>query len=334
MRRASFFPLTARRAGAKPRTKWSLLVSGRFTPCSPKRPLLLFLNTNSFLPCCFASSQQHVCTSSHSIPCLVSVDPFLSFLSFLSFRANQASCRRRGAPEQTRGKTGRRRRRRGALRSPQDRRELWRAGHCRWPLRLYCTAVTGPSTAAWWRTSPHMLQMWRCVCFASPVLFRMTVMSARNSCTSPFTLLVLFTPSPLSSSFSPPSPLVSCSPPPRFPGVGHIAVMCPSPEGAKDLQTDVECHLCRGKGHMQARCPNTVPRNVCWKCGVYGHIGRCVRVSCLPMVVCLPRHPLSSCLPKLMGCLVARCDVTVVVIVIVTVTVIVIVMMCCHNVVV
>eukprot|EP00043_Microstomoeca_roanoka_P018070 m.191926 g.191926 ORF g.191926 m.191926 type:complete len:267 (-) comp16762_c10_seq3:2207-3007(-) len=57
-------------------------------------------------------------------------------------------------------------------------------------------------------------------------------------------------------------------------GNGHIAVMCPSREGARDDPTEATCHLCHGRGHFQSRCPNSVPRNVCFKCGMYGHIGR------------------------------------------------------------
>eukprot|EP00043_Microstomoeca_roanoka_P018072 m.191977 g.191977 ORF g.191977 m.191977 type:complete len:148 (-) comp16762_c10_seq6:112-555(-) len=59
-------------------------------------------------------------------------------------------------------------------------------------------------------------------------------------------------------------------------GNGHIAVMCPSREGARDDPTEATCHLCHGRGHFQSRCPNSVPRNVCFKCGMYGHIGRYV----------------------------------------------------------
>jgi hypothetical protein len=65
------------------------------------------------------------------------------------------------------------------------------------------------------------------------------------------------------------SPMLTC-----WPGEGHIAEMCPSPDGSRNSATGPECHQCHGRGHIRQRCPNNIPAGVCFKCGVYGHTGR------------------------------------------------------------
>lgn len=57
-------------------------------------------------------------------------------------------------------------------------------------------------------------------------------------------------------------------------GDGHIAEMCPSPDGSRNMPGGAECHMCHGKGHIKVRCPNAIPPGVCYKCNVYGHTGR------------------------------------------------------------
>lgn len=49
--------------------------------------------------------------------------------------------------------------------------------------------------------------------------------------------------------------------------------MCSSMEGVRQTNAP-ECHLCHGKGHVKAKCPNQIPPGVCYKCGIFGHSGR------------------------------------------------------------
>ena len=57
-------------------------------------------------------------------------------------------------------------------------------------------------------------------------------------------------------------------------GMGHIASMCTSAQGASEDPHARECHLCHGRGHIRAACPNALPKNMCFKCHGLGHLGR------------------------------------------------------------
>eukprot|EP00123_Amoebidium_parasiticum_P006552 comp17473_c0_seq1/m.16947 comp17473_c0_seq1/g.16947 ORF comp17473_c0_seq1/g.16947 comp17473_c0_seq1/m.16947 type:complete len:281 (-) comp17473_c0_seq1:655-1497(-) len=60
----------------------------------------------------------------------------------------------------------------------------------------------------------------------------------------------------------------------RCGGNGHIADMCTSPWDSKNMAGGQECYLCKGKGHVKMRCPNAIPRGMCYKCHQFGHNGR------------------------------------------------------------
>jgi len=64
------------------------------------------------------------------------------------------------------------------------------------------------------------------------------------------------------------------------PGYGHIAVMCPSRQGAAS-SNDPPCYKCNGKGHRAFMCPNlAINRDICYRCGMPGHIARYIWPLC------------------------------------------------------
>ena len=70
-----------------------------------------------------------------------------------------------------------------------------------------------------------------------------------------------------------------------FKGFGHYYLLCPSQPGSLENSRAQNCYLCNGRGHIQSRCPNNIPPDACYRCGMVGHRARSVLFQPILLII-------------------------------------------------